>query len=178
MKTTDRDRLLDVGKCAMGALSEMVAALTLEWDRLEELREERADLTTAIDDAEGSRETLAAHNALSLWDAANLEELAELKEAAGDCTDGDDARQRIAEDPLSLEYTGTWAAGEDPRADGFVLLLSTGGPAVRIIGDLNSHGEPCGPVLQAQDWFLPWTEVAYDPDTLQSYCDAVGICCE
>jgi hypothetical protein len=39
----------------------------------------------------------------------------------------------------------------------FCILLCTGGPAVRIVGDLN-RGEPSNPRVEHQDWGTPWTE--------------------
>ena len=51
----------------------------------------------------------------------------------------------------------------------FEILLSTGGPACRIIGELDRGSvawqSGCRPVLQHQDWFKPWTESSYDIDT-------------
>lgn len=38
-----------------------------------------------------------------------------------------------------------------------VILLCTGGPAVRIKGEL-SDNEPTRAWLEVQDWFKPWTE--------------------
>jgi len=38
-----------------------------------------------------------------------------------------------------------------------MILLSTGGPAARIIGRLNDYNEPETATLQYQDWGTPWT---------------------
>jgi hypothetical protein len=38
------------------------------------------------------------------------------------------------------------------------LLLSTGGPAVRILGELDSYCQPYRPALQYQDWGTPWQD--------------------
>lgn len=72
----------------------------------------------------------------------------------------EDAREAIQEDPLSVQVRGAWySPGEAPGPpEEFEILLSTGGPAVRIIGDLDEHGEPFRARLQVQDWFKPWTE--------------------
>ena len=37
-----------------------------------------------------------------------------------------------------------------------MILLCTGGPAVRIVGDLNEHGEPDTARIEYQDWFTYW----------------------
>jgi hypothetical protein len=45
----------------------------------------------------------------------------------------------------------------DREAEEFNILLATGGPAVRIVGELD-QGEPSRAWLEVQDWFTPWTE--------------------
>lgn len=39
----------------------------------------------------------------------------------------------------------------------FMILLGTGGPAMRIIGELDEHSEPITAKYQYQDWFTEWT---------------------
>ena len=70
----------------------------------------------------------------------------------------DDARQRIEEDPLSVQVRSDWhePGDQDPPQE-YMILLCTGGPATRIIGDLDEHGEPESAKLQYQDWFTAWT---------------------
>lgn len=87
--------------------------------------------------------------------------------------DMDEARERISEDALSVEVRSGWVStGEQLKPDEFCILLCTGGPAVRIIGDLNDHCEPCTAKLECQDWFTPWTEAmaGVDGDVLLDYC--------
>lgn len=110
-------------------------------------------------------------------DPAQREELADLEESAGDCEDEDDAQQRISEDPLSVEYRSGWSS--DPHSlepDEFCVLLCTGGPAVRIVGELGDHGAIHRAWLEYQDWGTPWTHY-YDGDsqTLISYCESLGV---
>ena len=50
--------------------------------------------------------------------------------------------------------------------DSYEILLCTGGPAVRIIGDLNCADWPVDPVLQCQDWGTPWQPVECDTRAL------------
>jgi hypothetical protein len=51
----------------------------------------------------------------------------------------------------------------------FVILLSTGGPASRIQGEL-SNGEPRRAWLEVQDWGTPWTQYfGIKQDTLLAY---------
>lgn len=86
--------------------------------------------------------------------------------------DEDGARERIQEDPLSLEVRSGWTTpGAEMEPAEFCLLLCTGGPAVRIVGDLD-RGEPSRPRVQHQDWGTPWTEyfpTAEQREALQTY---------
>lgn len=163
----------------------MLAAVECDYDRLEELRDEREELAEAVKDAEQAHaeaqadmmpdaETLAAleeaREALAEWDDDNAEELAELVDAAGDCESEEEARERIQDDPLSVEVRSDWAnPGEELTPGEFCILLCTGGPAVRIVGELN-RGEPCRAWLEYQDWGTPWTQYfGASSDTLCQY---------
>ena len=105
------------------------------------------------------------------------EELQTLESEAGDAEDEDDARQRIYEDPLSVEYRSGWSP--DPReleSEEFCVLLCTGGPAVRIVGELGDRGSIHRARLEYQDWFTPWTNYDdADSATLIAYCEALGV---
>lgn len=84
------------------------------------------------------------------------------------------ARQAIEEDALSVQVRSGWhAPGEEGEAEEFEILLTTGGPALRIIGDLGQYSQPERPRLEMQDWFIPWQEVVIDPEgyaALRAYC--------
>lgn len=103
-------------------------------------------------------------------DRGELDELAELMEQAGDCESEESARERISEDPLSVEVRSDWASpGEELTAAEFCILLCTGGPAVRIRGELD-RGEPVRAWLEYQDWGTPWTQYfAADSEVLCRY---------
>ena len=144
----------------------MLDALDVDYDRLEELKEEQADLINEVTAAEeeetnGDEEIRAAFEAraaLAHWQDENAEELEELITAAGDCTDEDEARDRIMEDPLEVQVRSDWTnPGEEMTPSEFMVLLCTGGPAVRIVGELDQYGEPCRAWLEYQDWGTPWT---------------------
>lgn len=153
--TTEKetDWVAKIGKPAYDSICDMVAALECDYERLEELKAERdADPQWATENPD------------------EAEELAELEAAAGDCTDREDAERRIHEDPLSLRIFGERTDGKW-EADRFELLLATGGPAVRIMGELDSHGEPDRAWLEVQDWFKPWSQFfGADQDKLLTYC--------
>jgi hypothetical protein len=73
--------------------------------------------------------------------------------------DEDKARQAIQEDALSVEVRSGWhGQGEAGEDEEYTILLCTGGPAVRIIGNLGEYDEPATARLECQDWFAPWTD--------------------
>jgi len=129
------DTLNETGAAALSSIRDMLAAVAVDYDRLEELRE------------------------LDEPDEDEARELSELEEAAGDCADEDEARERIQEDPLSVQVRSGWySPGEiDNKPEEFEILLSTGGPAVRILGELDEYGHPSRAWLEVQDWGTPWT---------------------
>jgi len=136
----------------------MLAAVDLDWSRLEELRDDQAQW---VDDHVSSTNMTPA-TARTLWvDAFPVEaaELTALEAAAGDCTDLDEAQQRIYEDRLSVDVRSDWVApGEDMTAGEFRIVLCTGGPAVQIRGEMDQYGNPCRAWLEYQDWGTPWTQ--------------------
>jgi hypothetical protein len=157
----ESQRLQDIGRGAFESIADMVAALECDYDRLEELRNERESI--AHDEDAPAR--------LPLWDDENADELAELEKAAGDCENREDAEQRIHEDPLSIELAGTWTLGETPKADRALILLGTGGPATRIVCELDDNLEPHRAWIQAQDWGTPWTDyIGGESERLLTYC--------
>lgn len=170
----ESEKLQEIGKSAMESIAEMVAALDCDYERLEELREMRDTFKAST----GKRDDIDAQR---LWDAQydeEADELVELEKAAGECKDRDEANERIQQDPLSLQVRSGWYtpgnrsdSSDHEPAEEFEILLSTGGPATRIIGELDESGEPTRARLQAQDWGTVWTDyVQADQDTLLSYC--------
>lgn len=69
--------------------------------------------------------------------------------------DADTLRKRIQEMPLSFQVRGGWYSpgGDKPDPEEYEILLSTGGPALRIFGEIDGI-----PSLQWQDWGTPWTD--------------------
>ena len=96
--------------------------------------------------------------------------------AAGNDEEREAAQTRIEEDPLSVEVRGAWqpVGGEGAKPVEFMILLCTGGPAVRIRGELDRYSEPEKPRIEYQDWFTPWqnlSDVSDDQnDALFEYC--------
>lgn len=82
-----------------------------------------------------------------------------------------DALDAIHDHPLSVEVRSNWhAPGQAAEDAEYCILLCTGGPAVRIVGELDSHGEPDSARIEHQDWGTPWTEYHTDKaDVLLDY---------
>ena len=97
-----------------------------------------------------------------------------LREMGYDGTNHQDTAEAIAdqtrEEPLAVDVRSGWSTPGDLAAEEFQILLSTGGPALRIVGELNAHMEPASARLEHQDWGTPWTEwVGVDQDALLWY---------
>lgn len=73
--------------------------------------------------------------------------------------DEEAAKQAIQEDALEVQIRSGWhTPGESGEEGEYYILLCTGGPACRIIGDLTDHDDPDSAILQYQDWFTPWID--------------------
>ena len=74
----------------------------------------------------------------------------------------DAAQERALEMALEVGVrTSSWhTPGSDSEdlPDEFMILLGTGGPACRIVGELSKRGTPENARLELQDWGTPWTE--------------------
>ena len=92
----------------------------------------------------------------------------ETPEDREDYHDADEAQPRIHEDALSVQVRTDWHTPSTERTDPaeFEILLCTGGPAVRLVGDLDQYAEPYHARIEHQDWGTPWTEYRphFDPD--------------
>jgi hypothetical protein len=114
---------------------------------------------------------------------AQFESIKEMVQALLDAQEADDenareeAYQTIQEDPLSVEVRSGWhAPGAKADDEEFNILLCTGGPAVRIIGELDDYHQPDKARIEYQDWFTPWEEYRLDNEEdreiLLAYCRA------
>ena len=139
----------------------------------------------AEQNASGHAQTIEALYELSCWDFRTGEVPQALTGAAADVLSdmGWDAEtgtpdslqeavtQYAQEMPLTVLVRSGWHFPGEPeqQPEEFEILLSTGGPACRIIGELDRGSvawqSGCRPVMQHQDWFKPWTESSYDIDT-------------
>ena len=90
----------------------------------------------------------------------------------------EEIRETIINSALSVEFRSRWYSSLYDRVRigepaEFKILLSWGGPALRIIGELDNYG-PVNPKLQYQDWGTLWTdlEITEDQqDALNWFCN-------
>lgn len=159
---------MNQARAQVESIVEMVAALQCDFDRLEELREARAD--------SGFPSRVLAKNpdhSGGWWEDEfpdEAAELAELEAAAGECADADEARQRIEEDALSVEVRSGWQTpGEDLQPEEFRIVLCTGGPHVEIVGGLNRHNEPESVRILYHNWGESGELFDFDRDAVLAY---------
>lgn len=179
MITTNDNDAKEQAEIQYSSILEMLAALGCDFDRLQELRDQRDDLADALNEAEKEQAATLeeAREALAEWNEANAEELSQLETVAGDCVDQEDAYQQIDNSPISVELRSDWTRqGEEFTASEFKILLCCGGPSVRIYGQVDEHGIPYNACLEYQDWGTAWTKyVEADNDTLCKYAGCLLI---
>lgn len=147
---------------------------------------------------ERAKETVAREKAVErakLQGQAQYDSIAEMvqrlrvaeDQAVGGPDETEAARRWIEEDALSVEVRSGWelpsAFRETSDKHGFptlrpaeyCVLLCTGGPACRIVGELDANCEPETARMQVQDWFQPWTDFEpkdFAEDVLLAYAGA------
>ena len=72
-------------------------------------------------------------------------------------------RESILNSALSVEFRSGWYSPLYDRTriiepEEFKILLTWGGPALRVIGELNQYKEPENIKMQFQDWGTLWTD--------------------
>ena len=83
----------------------------------------------------------------------------ETAEFDGEQLTAEDIRDRLMESPLAVEIRRGWCAVghlECHDEAEYRILLTTGGPALRVVGKLQ-NGNPYSAALEYQDWGTPWT---------------------
>ena len=125
----------------------------------------------AISNARAWAETIAeAMGALRQLDRGEAEAV---RFEGGSFDSADELRERIEQMPLSVQVRDGWRSpgGEKADAEEFEILLSTGGPALRVYGEIGGcHA------LQWQDWGTPWTDYHDTTDEQdEALSDFVGL---
>lgn len=131
---------------------------------------EREQLSNAEQNARGWIDTITAAHEAHMFCCEegegrqlSREAKAVLKEHGYDGTNYDTVSEWIEDAmraaPLSVEIRDGWrepgdGASMDPQE--FRILLTTGGPALRIMGELD-RGEPTRCWFEIQDWGMPWS---------------------
>lgn len=91
------------------------------------------------------------------WACATWKQLCEAHDIEPD--DSEEGRQTIEESVLSVLVRDGWRSPGAPNEDGpeeYEILLTTGGPALRIHGKLDQWAQPETAEMQMQDWYVPW----------------------
>lgn len=166
-------------KAQYESISAMLGALGVDYDSLDELRERVENLTEDVKDKQDEIEHYGDIPSLRIkleYLQAELSEakaaLAELEAQTNGCDSYDEAEQAICDDPLEIQVRSGWCDPYCPemQAEEFYILLCTGGPAVRIMGELDENGTPSRAWMEHQDWGTPWTQYhGADQATLVAY---------
>lgn len=159
----------------------MVAALSVDYARLQELREEfeafegEEKAAAEIGKAEWPSDvtTHVDNDLIEAYDTGR--ELAELENAAGENESEDDAREAIQNDALSVEVRCGWTnpcAISEVGFEEFRIVLCTGGPHVEIVGDLDRGTPTRARILYGDGWgdsgeYFPESEAR---DAVLTYC--------
>jgi len=92
---------------------------------------------------------------------AQVKNIVELVQAIKDAAANEEkeaAEQAVYEDALSVTVRSGWhTPGDKGELEEYQILLSTGGPAVRIVGEFGRFNDPSSGQVQYQDWATPWT---------------------
>ena len=91
--------------------------------------------------------------------ASIVEKYEQIDKDGYDADDDEHGYKWAVQQPLSVLVKSGWTeVGKPMHAYEFELLMGTGGPAVRITGDLDEMYEPEANSirLEVQNWFRPW----------------------
>ena len=93
-----------------------------------------------------------------------------VKEFKYDGTDLDSTQEALREYAESMspsvQVRSSWEApGSELEPYEYTVLISWGGPSVRIRGTLNRYNEPADALLEYQDWPTPWVWEEYNRNT-------------
>ena len=146
------DTARDQANAQMQHIEDLLSAYNMDWDTYSDLKDyDPSDL-----------------------DEDDLETLQELTELAADCDSQDEALERLEENPLDIQFRSDWESdASDFTPSEFAILLCTGGPAVRIRGELDHNGYPSRAWVEYSDWGMPWTELCLYQSSALEYAQLV-----
>ncbi|MFC2108520.1 hypothetical protein ACFLS5_03570 [Candidatus Bipolaricaulota bacterium] len=116
-------------------------------------------MSQTVEAREHARQQARAHleSIVELVEAIETAQINQEADFEGDTLDLEELEERAREWPLSILVRSDWVSpGSEMVAAEYELLLCTGGPAVRIRGDLSEYQQPINAHLEHQDWFTPW----------------------
>ncbi len=114
-------------------------------------------------------------SALATFD--HIEEMLDNLQSArekGDNSDQEEAVREIHESPLEVRVRSGWEQPDEYHESNpkeFEILMATGGPAVKITGQLDANGHPTNANLKHQDWHEEWQRVDLSPTNLDKLID-------
>lgn len=80
----------------------------------------------------------------------------------------DAAEDTIRQGPLEIAVRSDWHAPCNKSEETeYMVLLCTGGPACRIVGELSQYQEPETARIEYQDWFTSWEDWPIDSEQEQ-----------
>jgi len=87
----------------------------------------------------------------------------------------DEIRESVNNSALSVEFRSGWSTNSEKlEAEEFKILLTWGGPALRVIGDLDQYKQAENIKLQFQDWGTYWTDYELtekEEESLNWFCN-------
>lgn len=106
--------------------------------------------------------------------------VSDLRANKGAVFDADDSvYDRIYQHPLEVSVRSGWYRPGSPdnehTSSEYMILLCTGGPAVRIIGELDEHMSPITARIEYQDWGTPWTNYMLNSDETDAVLEYAGV---
>jgi hypothetical protein len=143
-------------KAQYESIVELLAGIEFDYDEYESLQ---SDIECAIDALNDSIEA-GDTTKIQIDNQALFSLLAELEDLGGkpEWDSQEEAREAAQDNALDVQVRSGWQSiGDKLTADEFMILLCTGGPAVRIRGELD-RGTPSRAWLEYQDWGTPWTQ--------------------
>lgn len=150
------------------SIAALVSAYNLDWDQYESLLDLRAAHEIDMAGEDDPKPFNVAY-------PDEAEELAEFENARDDteCDSQESVQDRIQEMPLEICVRSGWVRSqEDMQPEEFMILLCTGGPAVRIMGELDHNNSVYSAWIEYQDWGTPWTQYFNaDQSTLIEFCN-------
>lgn len=155
-------------KAQYESIVDLLASIEFDYDEYESIQSDIECTVDALNDAieDGDVQLIRVYNqaVFSLLD--DLSELGDKPE----WDNADEAREAAQDNALEVTVRSSWhSIGEPLTADEFCILLCTGGPAVRIRGELD-NGTPSRAWMEYQDWGTPWTQYhGARQDTLVEY---------